>query len=92
MICSGLWVLMRTKRRCVLSSALLDMDLQVICTLDNFKARPTNVVYAGLHHGIHIIDGTLEHIQKVLTHMHQTVIADLWVSAKRLVSQLRTTL
>ena len=27
-----------------LSSALLDMDSQVICTLDNFKAMPTNVV------------------------------------------------
>ena len=49
-----------------LSSALLDMDSQVICTLDNFKAMPTNVVYAGLHHGIHIIDGTLERVQNVL--------------------------
>ena len=75
-----------------LSSALLDMDSQVICTLDNFKAKPTNVVHAGLHHGINIVDGTLERVQKVLTHMHQTVIADLWVSARRLVSQLRTTL
>ena len=74
-----------------LSSALLDMDSQVICTLDNFKAMPTNVVYVGQHHGIHIIDGTLGRVQTVLIHMHQTVMADLSVSAKRLVSQLRTT-
>ena len=56
------------------------------------KQGQPNVVYAGLHHGIHMIDGTLGRAQKVLTHMHQTVIADLWVSAKRLVSQLKTTL
>ena len=55
------------------------------------KQGHPNVVYAGLHHGTHMIDGTLGRAQEVLIHMHQTVIADLWVSATRLVSQLRTT-